>query len=49
MRFYANGHYLFSVRDPSLPNGVLGVYVRAAGAEPVTVNFSNLFIYEALE
>ena len=49
MRFYINDHYLFSVRDPSLPSGALGVYARAAGSEPVTVNFSGLKIYQAME
>jgi hypothetical protein len=49
MHFYANEQYLFSVQDPSLPSGVFGVYVRAAGPDPVTVNFSNLKVYEISE
>lgn len=48
MRFYANGEYLFSVSDPSLPAGKLGLYARANGEEMVTVNFSDLSVYEAL-
>jgi hypothetical protein len=49
MRFYANGEYLFSVRDPTLSSGSLGVFVRAAGPDMVTVNFSDLVVYEVLE
>jgi hypothetical protein len=48
MRFYANGEYLFSVSDPSLPAGSLALYARAAGEEMLTVNFSELEVYEAL-
>ena len=47
LRFYVNGIFLFSIRDASLPSGGLGLYVRAAGPEEVTVNFSDLKIYEA--
>jgi hypothetical protein len=49
MRFYANSEYLFSVRDPSLPAGNLGVFVRASGGDSVTVNFSDLSVYEAVK
>ncbi len=45
LRFYANGQFLFAVRDASLLNGGLGVYARAAGEDPMTVSFSNLAIY----
>jgi hypothetical protein len=47
LRFYANGVFLFSIRDASLPAGGLGLYVRAAGSEAVTVNFSDLKVYQA--
>lgn len=43
--FYANGEYLFTVRDPSLFSGAIGVFARAAGEDPVTVNFSDLQVY----
>lgn len=46
MRFYANGQYLFSVRDGSLLSGGLGVFARAAGEGAVTVNFSDLAVYQ---
>jgi hypothetical protein len=44
--FYINGEYQFSVRDPSLVSGTIGVYARAAGDNAVTVNFSDLSVYE---
>lgn len=46
MRFYVNGDYLFTVRDSSLLSGGIGVYTRAAGNEAMTVNFSDLVVYE---
>lgn len=46
MRFYANGEFIFEIRDPSLIAGGLGVYARAAGDSPVSVNFSNLSVYQ---
>ncbi|OQY89474.1 MAG: hypothetical protein B6D39_09605 [Anaerolineae bacterium UTCFX2] len=46
MRFYANNAYLFTVRDPSILSGALGLYARAAGADEMSVNFSDLLIYE---
>ena len=48
MRFYANGEYLFSVRDSTLAGGSLGLYARAAGDGALTVNFSELSVYEPL-
>lgn len=44
MRFFANDEYLFTVRDPLLPSGSLGVFARSSGDLPVTVNFSDLVI-----
>lgn len=49
MRFYANGQYLFSVRDSSILSGSLGLYVRAAATDAITVNFSDLVIYRVDE
>jgi hypothetical protein len=45
LQFFANGEYLFTVRDPSLVSGSLGIFARAAGADAVTVNFSDLAVY----
>lgn len=47
MRFYANGEYLFTVRDGSILSGSLGLFARAAGTEAMTVNFSDLTVYQA--
>ncbi|OGO35008.1 MAG: hypothetical protein A2W35_17655 [Chloroflexi bacterium RBG_16_57_11] len=47
LRFYANGQYLFTVSDPVLQVGGLGVYARASGDDTMTVNFSDLDVYEA--
>jgi hypothetical protein len=46
MSFFANGEYLFSVHDPSLSVGSLGVFARSAGDNAVTVNFSDLVVYK---
>ena len=44
MRFYANDEFLFSVSDPSLRGGSLGVFIRSNGDNDITVNFSDLII-----
>ncbi len=44
MRFFANDEYLFTVHDPLLSAGRLGVFARSAGDMPVTVNFSELVV-----
>lgn len=49
MRFYANGQFLFSIRDSSILSGSLGLYVRAAATDAITVNFSDLAIYQVSE
>lgn len=46
IRFFINGEYLFSITDTVLLEGTLGVFVRTAGDEPVSVNFSDLVIRE---
>jgi len=46
LSFYINGEYQFTVRDPSLPVGGLGIFARAAGEDAVTVNFSDLKVYQ---
>jgi hypothetical protein len=47
MRFFVNSEFLFTVEDPSIPEGGLGVFARSAGPAAMTVNFSDLVIYEA--
>jgi hypothetical protein len=44
LRVFANDVYQFSVRDPVMRSGKIGVLARAAGDSPVTVNFSNLTV-----
>lgn len=46
MRFFVNDEYQFTVRDPLLLSGGVGVFARSAGDMAVTINFSNLEVYE---
>lgn len=46
MRFFVNDYYQFTVRDPLLTSGSVGVFARAASDRAVTVNFSSLAIYD---
>ncbi len=45
MRFFVNGQYQFSIHDPSLPSGSLGVFARSTNNMALTVNFSDLVVY----
>ncbi len=45
MRFFLNGNYQLTVRDPILHTGTLGFFVFASGASPVTAAFSDLSVY----
>lgn len=47
MHFFSNGEHLFSVNDPSITAGTLGVFIRSDGENAVTVSFSELEIYSA--
>jgi hypothetical protein len=44
MRFFINEHHQFTIEDPLLPGGNIGVFARSAGDTAVTVNFSDLII-----
>jgi hypothetical protein len=44
MRFFINEQYQFTVRDPLLTSGALGVFARSAGDTALTVNFSDLVV-----
>jgi len=44
MRFFINDQYQFSVTDPLLQSGNLGVFARSMGETAVTVNFSDLIV-----
>lgn len=43
--FFINDVSQFSVKDPALTYGGLGIYARATGANVVTVSFSDLVVY----
>lgn len=45
LRFFINGVYQFSSRDPVWRAGTLGVFARSAGDTPVSVSFSQLEVY----
>lgn len=49
IRVFINGSYQFSVRDPVWKTGQLGVFARSAGDTPLTVNFSNLVVYDLVK
>ena len=48
MRFFVNGQYQFTVRDPLLTSGGVGVFARSMNKKAVTVNFSNLVVSEVI-
>jgi hypothetical protein len=45
MRLFINDNYQFAIRDPMMSGGTIGFFVYANGATPITVSFSNLFVY----
>jgi len=44
--FFVNGEFQFSIKDPLLTSGSLGVFARSANKMAVTVNFSDLVVYQ---
>jgi len=46
MSFFVNGQYQFSIHDPQLTSGGVGVFARSTNNTAVTVNFSDLIVYE---
>jgi hypothetical protein len=48
MEFFVNDKYQFSIQDPLLTSGGLGVFARSTNKMAVTVNFSNLVVYEVV-
>ena len=49
MVFYINDQYQFTVRDPSLQSGAIGVFARSLGEKAVTVNFSELIVRHTIQ
>jgi hypothetical protein len=45
MRFFVNDQYQFTVSDPLLPSGAIGVFARSGGETAVTASFSNLIVH----
>jgi len=43
-RFFINDQFQFSVKDPLLQSGNIGLFARSMGETAVTVNFSDLII-----
>ncbi len=46
MDFFVNGEYQFTIHDPMLTSGGVGVFARSTTNMAVTVNFSDLIVYE---
>ncbi|MEN6393337.1 MAG: hypothetical protein ABFD53_05980 [Anaerolineaceae bacterium] len=44
MHFFINGEFQFTVNDPSIPEGTLGVFARSSKDSAITVSFSDLII-----
>jgi hypothetical protein len=48
MSFFVNDQYQFTINDPLLTAGGVGVFARSTNNQAVTVNFSSLIIYEVI-
>jgi hypothetical protein len=46
LRFFINDEFQFAVSDGYHASGLLGVFARSAGENAVTVNFSDLKVYQ---
>jgi hypothetical protein len=46
LRFFVNEELQFTVQEGTIPAGLLGFFARSASDEPLTVNFSDLSIWE---
>jgi hypothetical protein len=46
MELFVNGQYQFTIHDPLLTSGGVGVFARSTNNKAVTVNFSDLVVYE---
>jgi hypothetical protein len=49
MRFFINEDLQFTVQDPSLGSGSIGVFARSDGEGAVTVSFSDLVVKEVVK
>jgi hypothetical protein len=48
LSFFVNGEHLFTIQDPSLNSGSLGVFIRSGGENDLTVSFSDLVIRQVI-
>jgi hypothetical protein len=48
MQFFVDGKYQFTIQDPLLTSGGVGVFARSTNNQAVTVNFSDLVVYEVI-
>jgi hypothetical protein len=48
IRFFVNQEHLFTIQDPSLSSGTLGVFIRSGGENDLTVSFSELVIRQVI-
>jgi hypothetical protein len=46
MSFYINDQFQFSIQDRQFTSGGLGVFARSVNKEAVTINFSDLVVYD---
>ncbi|MCK4724743.1 MAG: hypothetical protein KAT29_03030 [Anaerolineales bacterium] len=46
MMFFVDDNHQFTLSDPMLSSGLLGLFARSAGDNAVTVNFSDLVVHE---
>ena len=49
MHFFINDQYQFTVNDPSLLSGNIGVFARSRNENAVTVNFSELVVRDVIQ
>ncbi len=46
LSFYINDIFQFSVNEPGLLSGLVGVFARSASNSPVSISFSDLAVYQ---
>jgi len=46
MRYFINDDYQFTIEEGTLPSGSLGLFAHSTGGHSMTVNFSDLKVYE---
>ncbi len=49
MRFFVDDIHQFTLHDPRLSSGLVGVFARSTGENALTVNFSDLMVHEVID